>query len=1054
MMRKRNRISRITAGIAAAAMCAALPALDIFAAQTLAGDVDKNGSLGVTDAVLLQKYLLGISKLDDTAYDNADVLADGAVDIFDLAMLKRKLLAENPVANTVYIHLKGNSITVEGDDNKVVQISGTTAKITASGVYYVDGSITDGQLYVETAAEDVDDVELVLQGVTFNNSTKSAIYSAKTTGSDKTKITLEGTNTLTDTSTAAYTEAGVIFSNNKLTFTKNSTGTLTISSYMNAAINGEKKINLNGGTITIDTDTVPEGSTIVPDADGINSDKNIEIDGAILDIDASGDGIKSDSGVYVFDGDVQIKAGADAMQAATEIAVSGGNVVASGDRGFRLTGDATTGAAGALNITGGTVVATATDYQVNGKETIDTTGSTQAIMLLDMAAEWKKANAITIGDKTFAANKKYDYVLISDPSLKASEIYKVYIAGQQAKHEGDANGSFKNTGTVTEYKAVQLLEGGETVVTTGTNVVSSIVYNASSVALYDANGAAVDASAAANVKVSNSTYVTITKAGTYTVSGSSTSGQLKVSTDDTAEPEAIVEMSFDGLTLSNSSVAPVYIENVGDEAVISVKNGTTSTIKDGTSHTDTYTNSDGETKQVNAAIYARDDLKIKGKGTLVVEGNTEDGIVSTNDIKLWNGTVKVTAADDGIRADSVKIGDTTDATNYETLNITVDAKAGDGIKASSTETGKGFVLVSGGSATIKSYADGIQAEQDFTMNGGTLDIYTYQGSGYTGSGSSTGQTGGWGGGMGMDGNANKTDISAKGIKAVGLYDASGTTYQSAGTITINGGTITVDSSDDCVHCAGDMAINGGVFSLKSADDGIHSDKSVAIGKTAANTFDDVQIFISKCYEGVEAPTINQNSGTVYVISGDDGYNAGGGSDGSGSMGPGGPGGGWGQGTTTSSSSIVMNLNGGLVVVNSANGDHDAFDSNGDINVNGGYYCANGQEPLDCGDSGNSIKMNGGSVISMTAGNTSLTTKYTFVDSSGNPIVSFVSGSGGGIRSGSTASGKSGATVSGGTTVLSNAGTYAVTVGGSASGGTALGQASESGMGPGGGGRPF
>ncbi|MBR3629530.1 MAG: carbohydrate-binding domain-containing protein [Oscillospiraceae bacterium] len=1045
-MRKRNRFSRsIAAAAAAATMCAALPAVDGFAAQTLAGDVDKDGKVGVTDLVLLQKYVLGTAKLDATAFDNADVYADSAVDVFDLAILKKMLLAENPVANTVYIHLKGNSITVEGDSNKVVQISGTTAKITASGIYYVDGSVTDGQIYVETAAEDTADVEIVLQGASFTNSTKSAIYTAAGTGNDKTKITLEGENTMTDTSQTAYTEAGVIFSNSKLSFTRNSTGSLTISSYMNAAINGEKKINLNGGTINIDTDTAPEGSTIVPDADGIKSDKNIEIEGAVLNIDTSGDGIKSDAGVTVLDGDIQIKAGNDAMQAATNIDISGGNVVASGDRGFRLTGDTAAGTAGKLNITGGTVMATATDYQVNGNETVDLSGSTQTIMLFDMAAEWKKASTITIGTKEFASNKKYDYVLVSDPSLSASQTYKVYIGGQQAKHAGDANGSFKNTGTATQYKTVELLTGGETVAS-GDNVVSSIVYNSSSVALYDASGAPVDASAASNVKVSNNTYVTITRSGAYTVSGKSTAGQLKVSTDDTTEPAALVELSFEGLELSNSSVAPVYVENVGDEVSISAKNGTTNKISDGTSHTDTYTNSDGETKTCAAAIYARDDLKLKGKGTLIVEGNTEDGIVSTNDIKLWNGTVQVTAADDGIRADSVKIGDTTDATNYETLNVTVTSKAGDGVKASSTETGKGFVLMSGGTLTVKSYADGIQAEQDFTMNGGTLDIYTYQGSGYTASGS-TGSTGGWGGGMGMDGNANKTDISAKGIKAVGLYDASGTTYQSAGTITFNGGTIKVDSSDDSIHCAGDMAVNGGVFTLASADDGIHSDKSVAIGKTAANTFDDVQIYISKCYEGVEAPAINQNSGTVYVISTDDGYNAGGGADGSGSMNPGGPGSGWGQGSTTTSSNIVLNLNGGLVVLNSANGDHDSFDSNGNINVNGGYYCANGQEPMDCGDNGNSISMNGGSVISMTAGNTNLTTKYTFTDSNGNAIVSFVSGSGGGIRSGSTASGKSGATISGGTAVLAQAGDKSVTVGGTASGGSALGQASSSG-GPG------
>ncbi|HOR22502.1 MAG TPA: hypothetical protein PLY43_07235, partial [Ruminococcus sp.] len=146
--------------------------------------------------------------------------------------------------------------------------------------------------------------------------------------------------------------------------------------------------------------------------------------------------------------------------------------------------------------------------------------------------------------------------------------------------------------------------------------------------------------------------------------------------------------------------------------------------------------------------------------------------------------------------------------------------------------------------------------------------------------------------------------------------------------------------------------------------------------------------------------------------------------------------------------IVMNLKGGLVVVNSANGDHDAFDSNGDIIITGGYYCANGQEPLDCGDNGNTISLNGGSVISMTAGNTNLNTRYTFVDASGKAVVSFLSGSGGGLRSGSSGTAQSGGSVSGGTVIMTQAGNNSVTVGGTLSGGTTLGQASES-QGPGG-----
>jgi hypothetical protein len=185
----------------------------------------------------------------------------------------------------------------------------------------------------------------------------------------------------------------------------------------------------------------------------------------------------------------------------------------------------------------------------------------------------------------------------------------------------------------------------EVVTPTGTNEVASIVFGASSVTLYDANGAEIAAADASNVVVENGTYVTIAKARTadaegkvpeYVISGSCDNGQLRVCTDNTADPTAAVELSLEGLTLSNSSVAPIYIENVGDSATITVKKDTVNTISDGTSHTDSFTNSSGEVKEIDGAIYCRDDLKIKGKGTLKVNGNAV-GTLKPDEVKtvLW-----------------------------------------------------------------------------------------------------------------------------------------------------------------------------------------------------------------------------------------------------------------------------------------------------------------------------------------------------------------------------------------------------------------------------------
>ena len=355
------------------------------------------------------------------------------------------------------------------------------------------------------------------------------------------------------------------------------------------------------------------------------------------------------------------------------------------------------------------------------------------------------------------------------------------------------------------------------------------------------------------------------------------------------------------------------------------------------------------------------------------------------------------------------------------------------------------------------------------MNGGDVSIYTYQGSTYTGTSSSSGSTGGWGGfggrpGGGMqEGNSNKVDISAKGIKAVGLYDEAGTTWQSKGNITINGGTLNIDSSDDAIHCGGDMFLYGGTYTLASADDAAHSDHNLTIGKGSANTYDDVMITVTKAYEGIEGQNITQNSGTVLVTSTDDGFNAAGGSDGSGSGNPGGPGGfQWGQGgMSTSGGSYLMTFNGGLALVNISDGDHDGFDSNGDIKMNGGYQISNGSEPFDCGDSGNSVSVNGSTwvnnynsvmgdclrnsaSVSATGKSTSANSRVSLVGSDGKVIVSFVLGKSvsnfyaGGANAKSGSAFYSGGTVSGGTEVSSTDGKQVVYIGGTLSNGTKLG----------------
>ena len=1074
-------VRKTAAGVVALSMLCAAAIPSVLAmpagAASASGDLNGDGSVTAADVAILQTSLLGGTALTAEQYANADVTGDGAVDGLDLTRL-RQMAAVVPVSDAIAIHLSDSGITVEGDTKGVTAVSGKAVTISASGNYTVDGSITDGQILVnipDTTA-DSDAVSLYLQDVTMTSSNGAPCILGQS--AKKLKLTCSGENTLTDTAAEANADtSGVIYGDCDITVTKNSTGTLNITSSMNTAIRSKDDIKLNGGAVVINTD-VDDTS----DADAIRANNTLEVDGASVSITSSADGLKSSKeDVSILSGKVSIKVGNDAVQAATALNISGGTVIASGDRGFTLDEN------GTLAITGGDVLATATDYAFGmdssgAAVTVDTSGCTQGVVQLDYAAEWKKSNAVTLkkgSDTVFemTPNKKYTYVLASGAKLSGTDSYTLYTGGTQMNHSGSDNGTFAMTGTLTKFTDVKELTGGSEL-PDDDSVVTALVYSGSSVTATNASGGVV--SNPSNLTISGAN-VTITASSEISVSGESTSGQLAVNVDKTAEPEGKVVLNLEGLTLSNSSAAPIYVEAIGDEVQISAKNGTTNTISDGTSHTDTYVDSNGNTNTVNGAIFSRDDLKLKGKGTLIVNGNTEDGIVCKNDLKIWNGNITVNAADDGIRGnDSVRIGDP-DAADYSSLSVTVNtnngSSGGDGIKTNSDEDGKGYVTINGGTVNIDSYADGIQAEQTFTMNGGELNITTYQGSNFTGSAS--GGNGGWGGGMGgNDGNSNKTDISAKGIKAVGVYDEAGTTWQSGGDLIVNGGTITIDSSDDSLHCGGDMQLLGGSMTLATADDGAHSDHALTIGSTGGD-YDAPYVNITKSYEGIEGVDITQNSGTVMVTSSDDGYNAAGGADSSGNNNSGG----WGQGSwggpgggSSSDGSQTMTFNGGYAYVNAAG---DGLDSNGNIYFNGGYVFVSqtggGNGPLDCGDSNNSITYSGGTVIaagssdmfetpssysflsttSVSAGQT-----ITFTDASGNVLATFTLPNGSAemvmCSQESSVTCYTGGTLSGTTYFASQDSTNRCGYGGTISGGTAVSASSGGNSDPGGGGnnRPF
>ena len=229
---------------------------------------------------------------------------------------------------------------------------------------------------------------------------------------------------------------------------------------------------------------------------------------------------------------------------------------------------------------------------------------------------------------------------------------------------------------------------------------------------YSAKDVTWDSSSEVTIDLSNPTatdgvtvsdgVITITKAGNYKLTGTY-EGQIKVEAADSD----MVRLILNNATITNSTGAAINVVEA-DEVVIYTASGTTNTVSDGSSYSDTASGSP------DAAIYSKSDLTLAGEGTLKVEGKYEEGIHTSDGLVIASGTLEVNAANTGIKGkDYVDILDGT---------ITVTATK-DGIKATNdTDGNRGWVRLSGGTVNISAGDDGFKAERVLEISGGTLNI--------------------------------------------------------------------------------------------------------------------------------------------------------------------------------------------------------------------------------------------------------------------------------------------------------------------------------------------
>ncbi|MDR2587210.1 MAG: carbohydrate-binding domain-containing protein [Coriobacteriales bacterium] len=338
-------------------------------------------------------------------------------------------------------------------------------------------------------------------------------------------------------------------------------------------------------------------------------------------------------------------------------------------------------------------------------------------------------------------------------------------------------------------------------------------YDGASATAVTFNGSGAEAHSAAgdtatNVRTSDGA-VTLTAEGCYVISGSLSEASLIIDAPDDAK----VQVVFNGVRIENSAGPAVLVESA-DKVFITLAEGSTNVLNDGTGRSDLPTDgasvesaaevdiTEDDTAEEHAThdatLFSHDDLTINGSGALTVSSLSAHAIVSKDDLVICGGTFALNAATDALQGkDCVKIvaGD---------FAIT----AGDDA-ITSTNTDKpdsaGFVTIDGGSLVINAGDDALHAETILRLTGGSVEVVACE-EGYEGAQ------------IWLDGGQHTIISADDGLNAAGeartdfLLDITG------GTLVVTADGDGIDSNGTLAQSGGEVLINGPTNSANGALD--------------------------------------------------------------------------------------------------------------------------------------------------------------------------------------------------------------------------------------------
>lgn len=321
------------------------------------------------------------------------------------------------------IHLKDTY--VEADDISGVSVSGTTVTITESGEYYLEGTLTDGQIVVASSNKK-DEIIIYLTNVSVTCSTGNAFNATKGC------VTLTNASGSTSSFISTYADSGIgIYSKNDLTIKGADASTKIIAKSTagngircksdleigagdleveagNHGIKGDESVKFTkkAGTIkvtaagdAIKTDAIDEDTLEIETNSSFEPKGVITINGGTFDlISSTGDGIQADYGLIVSNApQITIHSAAEGIkvnttpaeawyytdETATSTETVQGYIQINGGTFNIMSGEDGIKAADYINITGGSItidakqdgIQSGVDYVNDNGETVYTNGN-------------------------------------------------------------------------------------------------------------------------------------------------------------------------------------------------------------------------------------------------------------------------------------------------------------------------------------------------------------------------------------------------------------------------------------------------------------------------------------------------------------------------------------------------------------------------------------------------------------------------------------------------------------------------------------------------------